>query len=84
MLPFASKAMTLARASALLVMRCPHNRYNNRSTVTWITSTTGPSSVTKSAKLKPTADPIMILGGSPIRVAVPPILEAKISAYRNG
>jgi len=28
--------------------------------------------------------PIRILGGSPIRVAVPPILEARISAIRNG
>ena len=36
----------------------------------------------KSMKDRPTALPIMILGGSPIRVAVPPILEDNIWAKR--
>ena len=36
----------------------------------------------KSRKLKPVAPPIMILGGSPIRVKAPPILENIISAKR--
>ena len=38
----------------------------------------------KLLKLKPGGEPIMILGGSPISVAVPPILEAITSANRNG
>ena len=42
------------------------------------------SSFTKSIKLKPAFAPIMILGGSPIRVAVPPIFEASTSVIKNG
>jgi DNA gyrase subunit A len=40
--------------------------------------------VKKSVKLRSAAEPMMILGGSPISVAVPPMLLAKISANRNG
>ena len=32
----------------------------------------------------PAAEPIIIFGGSPIRVAVPPIFDAKISVINNG
>ena len=39
------------------------------------------ANVTKSM---PAALPISILGGSPIRVAVPPMLEARIKAMRKG
>ena len=39
---------------------------------------------TKSPKLKPTAEPIMMFGGSPISVAVPPMFELIICAIRNG
>ena len=35
-------------------------------------------------KLKPAAEPIMIFGGSPIRVAVPPIFEQMISVIKKG
>ena len=38
----------------------------------------------KSAKLRPAALPIMMLGGSPMRVAVPPMLEAMIWESRKG
>ena len=44
--------------------------------------TTGVSSYMKSIKDKLMAEPIKILGGSPIRVAVPPIFEAKISKIK--
>ncbi len=38
----------------------------------------------KSANSKPAAEPIMMLGGSPMSVAVPPMLDASISAMKNG
>ncbi|OPZ90872.1 MAG: hypothetical protein BWY73_01228 [candidate division TA06 bacterium ADurb.Bin417] len=38
----------------------------------------------KALKPRPAALPIMMLGGSPIRVAVPPMLEAMASAIRKG
>ena len=44
----------------------------------------GASTMTKSANERPAAEPIMMLGGSPMRVAVPPMLEAMISARKNG
>ncbi len=39
--------------------------------------------MTNSLKVIPANDPIMMLGGSPIRVAVPPKLDASISGSRN-
>ena len=38
----------------------------------------------KSTKFRPTALPIMIFGGSPISVAVPPIFEDRICEIRYG
>ena len=38
----------------------------------------------KSPKVRPAPEPIMMLGGSPTSVAVPPMLEASASAMRNG
>ena len=35
-------------------------------------------------KFSPTVDPIIRFGGSPIRVAVPPMLDARVSAMMNG
>ena len=46
--------------------------------------TAGPSYIKKSKKVRPVAEPIMMLGGSPIRVAVPPTFEAMISTIKNG
>src|SRR6185437_14967300 len=45
---------------------------------------TGVSSNTNSLNDRPACEPIRILGGSPMSVAVPPMLEAKISANRYG
>ena len=45
---------------------------------------TGPTPKTKSMKVRPVALPIMIFGGSPMRVAVPPILDMSICETRNG
>ena len=44
----------------------------------------GASRIRKSLKLKLAAEPIMILGGSPTRVATPPVLESKASEIRKG
>ena len=38
----------------------------------------------KSLKLSPARLPMMMFGGSPIRVAAPPMLAARISAMRKG
>ena len=38
----------------------------------------------KSRKVSPLADPMRMFGGSPIRVAVPPMFEASTSARTNG
>ena len=40
--------------------------------------------LTKSMKLKFAALPIIMFGGSPISVAVPPIFDVNISTTRNG
>ena len=45
---------------------------------------TGATFFRKSTKVSPTALPIMIFGGSPISVAVPPMLDANICAIRYG
>ena len=47
-----------------------------------ITTTTGARLNRKSTKLRPAAEPIMMFGGSPIRVAVPPMFEANTSLIR--
>ena len=49
-----------------------------------ITATTGVRLFTKSINVKPAALPIIIFGGSPISVAVPPMFDAKTSVKRNG
>jgi len=46
--------------------------------------TTGKRFLIKSINPRPVALPIIILGGSPIRVAVPPILATKISGSKKG
>jgi hypothetical protein len=42
------------------------------------------NSFTKSIKLKFAAKPMIIFGGSPIKVAAPPMFEHKISPIKNG
>jgi len=49
-----------------------------------IINTTKVNSFKKSINESPAALPIMIFGGSPINVAVPPIFDAKISVIKNG
>ncbi len=47
-------------------------------------STAGPSLARKSKKVRPVAEPIMMFGGSPMSVAVPPTFDAMISVRKNG
>ena len=49
-----------------------------------IVNTTTVNSFTKSIKLKPAFAAMIIFGGSPINVAVPPIFDAKTSVIKNG
>jgi hypothetical protein len=43
---------------------------------------TGPRLNRKASKPRPEAEPMRMFGGSPISVAVPPMLDAKITAIR--
>ena len=49
-----------------------------------ITTTTGPKLIRKSINERLVAPPIIMLGGSPINVAVPPILAVNTSVIKNG
>ena len=49
-----------------------------------ITTMIGVNARPKSLNVRPVADPIMMLGGSPIKVAVPPMFDAMICAKRYG
>ena len=49
---------------------------------TMMSTTTGPRLVMNSANPRPAADPMRMLGGSPMSVAVPPMLDAITSAMR--
>ena len=49
-----------------------------------ITRTTGARLTRKSTKSSPAAEPMRMFGGSPMRVAVPPMFEAKIWLIRYG
>ncbi len=46
--------------------------------------TAGASFRMKSRNVKPAAEPIMMFGGSPMSVAVPPMFDARISVMKNG
>lgn len=47
-------------------------------------ATVGPICMINALKSIPAADPIMILGGSPIKVAAPPTLDASTIAITKG
>ena len=51
---------------------------------TKMTSTAGAMWTRKSLKVRPARLPMMMLGGSPISVAAPPMFDASTSAIRNG
>ncbi len=79
-----SKDMTFARSAAAACMRRPQMKWIE---ITWtmrITTITGARFKTKSLKDNPTCPPIRMFGGSPIRVDVPPMFDARICEKRNG
>ncbi len=47
-----------------------------------MSSTTGPRFTRKSMKSRPAAEPMRMFGGSPMRVAVPPMFDARIWLMR--
>ena len=59
---------------------------NRRSTryTTRIASAIGVMLARKSTNPSPAAEPMRMFGGSPMSVAVPPMLDARISLMRNG
>src|ERR1051326_6918811 len=83
-MPRSSSAMTRARASGVARISRPQIRCVANSCAAMTRMMTGVSAKTKSLKLRCAAEPVMMLGGSPISVALPPILEANTSATRNG
>ena len=78
-----SSMIDSARSLSTCIFR-PHSSHA-RPTKTIISSTTiGPRLMTKSLKVIPDRPAMMMLGGSPMSVAVPPMFEAIASASRNG
>ena len=76
--------MTRASRSGVALRSLPQTRWIMIACTTMTTMMTGVRWMTKALKSSPTCEPIRMLGGSPISVAVPPMLEAKISANRYG
>ena len=77
--------ITRSRFSMVASRRAPPQQMDHQQL--GATAPEAPAGATLSRKAlndRPASEPIMILGGSPIRVAAPPILEAMISANRNG
>ena len=75
---FSSSAMISDTASEFTENFLPYMNLNTRTRIIIMTTTTGAVFLMKSKKLNLAALPIMIFGGSPINVAVPPMLDAKI------
>ena len=81
----ASAGSSAARVSSRSTSSCidfPKASRIRPTKTTMITRTTGARLTRKSMKSRPAADPIRMFGGSPIRVAVPPMFEAKIWLMR--
>lgn len=75
-------AITVFLFCSVVIRRRPQMKSKAKRRTIMVTVTTGVSSFKKSIKESPRDEPIKIFGGSPIRVAVPPMLEAKISTIR--
>jgi len=78
----ASKPITWRRSSSLAVSLRPQNHQNPARVRARMIPATGARLTRKALKESLAAEPIMMLGGSPMRVAVPPMLEAKMMANR--
>ena len=83
-MPRAFMPMTSTRLSLLARSQRPQTRCTSSACTAMITIATGAALARKALKPRPACEPIRMLGGSPISVAVPPTLEAKTSANKNG
>ena len=83
-MPGAFMPMTKTRRSALACNERPQIRWTSVACTAITNSAAGATLARKALKSRPACVPIRILGGSPIRVAVPPTLAANTSANRNG
>ncbi len=78
------KPITCRRFSSVATRWRPQMKYSGTIVATMITRMTGVRASAKSLNVRPVAEPIMMFGGSPISVAVPPMFDAKICANRYG
>jgi len=81
---FSFMAMMRALSSSRTWSRLPNRIFQASIHTTMMMTMAGVRWTRKSMKSRPALEAIMILGGSPIRVAVPPMLEASASVMRNG
>ena len=79
---FSSRAITLALASSVAVIVFLYMNFIIIICTIRTIITAPPVFLTKSRKVSPVALPIIMLGGSPIKVAVPPTLDARICMRR--
>ncbi len=75
---FSSRLMTLSCSSGCVCNSLPYSSKRIPIVTKKMKIAGSVKFKTKSAKFKPTAEPIIIFGGSPINVAVPPMFEDKI------
>ena len=76
-------ARTSSRSASSSMFR-PKASHMIPTKATMMMTTTGARLTRKSPKSSPAAEPMRMLGGSPMRVAVPPMFEAKIWLIRYG
>lgn len=79
-----SNDMTSATRSGSTANAPGNRRGNDAANTPIMTMTIGATWIRKSLKVKPARLAMMMLGGSPINVAVPPMFDANASAIKNG
>ena len=79
---FSSRAITFALASSVAVIDFLYMNFIIIICKIRTRTTAPPVFLTKSRNVSPVALPIIMLGGSPIKVAVPPTLDARICMSR--
>jgi|GEM_PF-6705645 len=79
---FSFMAMTRALSSSRTCRRLPKTTFQTSIQTPMITMMAGDRCTMKSMKSKPALEAIMMFGGSPMSVAVPPMFEARASVMR--
>ena len=80
----ALRLMTFSCSSGCVLSSLWYSAISTASTTRKMTIATPVRFATKSMKFRPTALPIMMFGGSPMSVAVPPMFDARICEMRYG